>query len=92
MNINIDNHKNIEEKLINLINTILPEPVEINILLSDIDLEKVGLNSIGMVKLIIGIEDTFNIVIDEAYLMEKTFNSYSKIESYVLNMLSNITD
>jgi acyl carrier protein len=87
MNIEINNLNHNEVKLIHLINRILPEPVDSSVILNDAELHELGLNSIGLVKLITEIEQSFNIEIDDEFLLPDNFNTYSKIKNAVFRLL-----
>jgi acyl carrier protein len=78
----------LETNLIDLLNKVLPEPVEAKTLLNDIELHQLGLNSIGMVKLISEIESFFHIEADDDFLIFENFNTYSKIRDSILRLLS----
>lgn len=79
--------KEILEKIENIIKKYVRH--EERLLDADISLEKLGINSISFIKIIVQIETEFDIEFDQKDLKKQSFETLADIAHYVENRIAN---
>lgn len=83
-----DGYKKITDKIIEIINSSVKK-IEIRPDQTNEDLTKIGVDSIEFIKIIVDIEETFDIEIPDDFIVMPMINTVSKISDIVVKSLDN---
>ncbi|ACL76837.1 acyl carrier protein [Ruminiclostridium cellulolyticum] len=78
----------IKEQIVSVIASVLNiEPGQINCVSEDENLNRVGVDSVNFIEIIIGLEDKLNIVFDDEELLLDNLNTLKKLEKVISQKL-----
>lgn len=83
----VNNMRGIEEKVLKIVNSVI-EDTEISIDQVDSDLSKLGMDSIAFIRMVIAIEEEFDIEVPDEYLLVPEINTMEKIINIVTELLA----
>ncbi len=73
----------LESRIREIVGEFLGEENQIDMIDGDYQLSNVGLNSIGFINMIVVLEDTFHITVEDDELLMRNFATINKIKGYL---------
>jgi acyl carrier protein len=79
----MSSNSNVDQRVAEIVATLLPEQAKSKPLANDESLTAAGLNSLGMVNLLLEIEASFNITVPARLVTPKSFRSISSVSRLI---------
>ena len=76
-------NEQIKCKVIKIINENLEEPIEEREFIEELELQSIGINSITIIKIIVGVEEEFGIEFEDEKLQLDSINTFGKLIAYI---------